>query len=866
MNLQPPRLPRILLEWIAGPARIDDLLGDLDEWFYHNAETHSLRHARRKYWQQAMSLSFSYAVRKRKRDAKSGPYYGNTVNIDMLRNYIKVAVRNLYQYKYFSILNAFGLAIGMSISLLLIGLYSYISTYDNFHAYKDRTYTITSNYRDGIEDIDYATSPLILAEKLHDEVPSAEKVLRIVKGHDLQVKNERTNIPVEAYYTEPAFFDVFSFPLVQGTPSALLKPNQVILTESAAIKFFNSIDVIGKTIELEGGRVLEVAAIMADPPRNTHLDFEMLVSLSSLAEGRRTVGEQWTKYERQYIYVLLKEGASRDDFQQHLDRISKNTYAQMKAHVTFEMQPIQDITMGADLRQSIGTKWDAVGLYSFMLFAALILLPACFNYTNISIARALRRAKEIGLRKTMGGVGSQIFLQFVTETIIITLLSLVGALLIFFLIRSEFQSMMVAGAKLDLSLTWRMFLMFLGFALTTGLLAGLFPALHFARLNPIQALKSKLDRRGSSMRIRKVLTVFQFALSFGFILSLVVFTRQYYYSKNFDFGFEKANTINIALQDVDPDQFRTTFAGLAPVEAISMSSGLPGIGAPRTWVHIENKDSLESAQLFVDHNFIANFGLTLLAGRNFPEGSPAQERFIIVNEEFLKANNISDPSAVLGRIFVIETLPLEVIGVLKNFHFEPLLYPIDKFLLRRDQSKFTYANLKVQPTDPYRLFTQFEAAWKTLGTEWKLEARFFEDELNEAYQSYTVLLKIVGFLGLLAITISLLGMLGMVVYTSESRTKEVSIRKVLGASAVSIVLILSKDYLKMMGWAIVVALPLTIFVLSKMLEQLQYYSVQLSFWDVIASTLLLLGLGVITISSQTWKTAGANPAETLKGD
>jgi putative ABC transport system permease protein len=864
--IQPPQLPRKLLEWISGPARIDDLLGDLDEWFYHNAETHSIRHARRKYWRQAISLGFSYAVRKRKRDARSGPYAGNTVNVDMFRNYIKVAVRNLYQYKYFSVLNAFGLAIGMSISLLLIALYSYIRTYDDFHVYKDRTFTIVSNYRDGIEEIDYATSPLVLAEKLKDEVPSIEKVLRIVKGHALEIKNERTNIPVQAYYTEPAFLDVFSFALVQGTSAALLNPNQVVLTESAATKFFNSIDATGKTIELEGGRLLEVAAVMADPPRNTHLDFEMLVSLSSLAEERRSVAEQWTKYDRQYVYVLLKEGASQHDFQQHLDRISKEASTQLQAQVTFQTQPIEEITMGADLRQSIGTKWDATGLFAFMLFAALILLPACFNYTNISIARALRRSKEIGLRKTMGGVSSQIFLQFVTETIIITLLSLVGALLIFFLIRSEFQSMMVAGAKLDLSLTWRMAVMFLGFALTTGLIAGVFPALHFARLNPIQALKSKLDRRGSSMRVRKVLTVFQFALSFGFILSLVVFTRQYHYSRNFDFGFEKTNTINIRLQDVDPTQFKTTFAGLAPVESISMSSGLPGVGAPRTWVHLENKDSLESAQLFVDHNFIANFGLTLLAGRNFPQESPAHERFIIVNEEFLKANNITDPSAALGRTFVIDSRPLEVIGVLKNFHFEPLLYPIDKFLLRKDQSKFTYANLKVQPADPYQLFTQFEAAWKTLGTERKLEAKFFEDELNDAYQSYTVLIKIVGFLGLLAITISLLGMLGMVVYTSESRTKEVSIRKVLGASAMSIVLILSKDYLKMMGWAIAVALPLTIFVLSKMLEQLQYYSVKLSFWDVIASTILLLGLGVITISSQTWKTAGANPAETLKGD
>lgn len=865
MNQSPPGFPRRFFEWIAGNANVDDLVGDVDELYYHNAKVRSPRYARMQYWRQFISLSFSYALKKRKRDARSGPFStNNPLSIDMIKNYIKVAVRNLYQYKYFSTLNAFGLAIGMSISLLLIGLYSYIRTYDDFHRNKERIYTIISNYRDGVEQSDFATAPLPLAEKLKEEVPIVESVLRIVKDHGLEVRNEKENIPVKAYYVEPGFFDVFSFDVTSGNAGVLGRPNQVIVTHTAAMKFFNSTDVIGKSLELEGGRMLEVAGIMSDHPLNTHLDFEMLISFSSLPESSLAVKDQWAQFEHQYVYCLVKEEVSMDEFQQHLDRIAGSMYSQTDVKVGFTAQPIEDITMGPDLRQSIGIKWDATGLFAFMIFAFLILFPACFNYTNISIARALRRSKEIGLRKTMGGVKSQIFFQFITETVVITLLSLVGALLIFVVIRSEFQSMLVAGSRLDLSLSWRMVLMFLGFALATGLLAGIFPALYFARLNPIQALKSKLDSRGKSMRLRKGLTIFQFALSFGFILSLVVFARQYQYSKNFDFGFTKANTIDVKLQDVNPNQFKTTFSGLSQVESISMSSGLLGVGAPRIWVHPEKQDSIHSAELFADHQFIKNFGLSLIAGRNFPDHVSTNEQFIIVNEEFLKTCKITNPATILGKTVVVDGKELEVIGVLKNFHFEPLLYPIDNFILRSDPTQYAYANLRVLPNDTYTLFSKLEEAWKTLPTERKFDAHFFEDELDEAYQSYIVLLKIVGFLGLLAITISLLGMLGMVVYTSESRTKEVSIRKVLGASVGGIVMMLSKDYLRMMGWAVLVALPITIFILGKLLENIQYYSTRWSVWDVLLSVLVLGGLGVATIASQTWKTARANPADTLK--
>jgi putative ABC transport system permease protein len=467
-----------------------------------------------------------------------------------------------------------------------------VSTYDNFHEHKENIYTITSTYRHGVEEIDYATSPVVLADKMEKEFAGARTITRIMKStHTVRLQKE--NIPVRCYYVEPDFFKIFTFPINRGNTAVLEEPNHVILTESTALKLLNSVDVLGETIELTDGKLFQVAGVMDDHPRNSHLTFEMLLSYASLPDSKLSVESQWTDYAYQYVYVLLNKETAPTSLQLYLNEVSEEKYKQSDIKVYFQQQLLDDIVM-SDRRQAIGAQWEASGFFLFGVFAAMILLPACFNYTNISIARALSRAKEIGIRKTMGGVKRQIFIQFMTETVVIAFVSLVGAVLIFVFVREEFKSILVLGSSIDLSLSWRTVSAFVIFALFTGFAAGIFPALYFARLNPIQALKSKLtDKGGSSMHVRKVLTIFQFVISFGLILSLVVFNRQYRYSVNFDFGFEKKNRIDVELQDVDPEHFRTAFSQLHPVRTISMSSGLLGVHASRTWIEEDDKVSTE---------------------------------------------------------------------------------------------------------------------------------------------------------------------------------------------------------------------------------------------------------------------------------
>ena len=860
----PPKLARRLFCLVAGTAHVEDLLGDMDEWYYENVRTMSLTRARWIYWKQVLSLSTSYALRKRKRDASHGAYASSTFNTGMLYNYVKVAFRNLYQFKYFSLINAFGLSLGMSVSLLLIALYSYVNNYDDFHERAGDVYAVTSTVNKGIEHIAFATAPVALADKLATEFHPADRVVAIVKEYQTVV-TQTQDFTVKSYYASPDFFDVFSFEFERGSAAALSQPGHVVLTAGTARKLFGDEDPLNKTLELTGGALFQVSGVVKDLKR-THMNFDILMSYASLAQREGNFEQDWVEFPSQYIYVRMRQGASPEDLNQYLTASSSRIYKNSSSKVSFDLRPLSGITVGPDLRNDIGEKWEASGFIMFAIFAALILLPACFNYANISIARAMRRAKEIALRKTVGGVRSQIFFQFITETVIISVISLVGALGIFVIIRQEFQSMLVAGSSLDFSLTPSLIFLFLLFAIVTGILAGVFPALYFARMNPIDALKSRVATKASAFSVRKVLTVFQFVLSFGFILTLFAINRQYRYSMSFDFGFRKGQIVDVALQDVKREAFAATYGSLASVESMSHSSGVMAVSLSQAWLHDPGHDSVMAAQMFVDRNYFGNLELTFLAGQSFPDEPWNRERYMIVNEEFLKSRKISSPQAAIGKIYNADGHDLEVIGVLKNFHYAPLNYAVGNFVFRNDPSQFRFANLKVTGGDSYDVLSEFENVWKQFPTEKKFIARYFEDEMLESYDTYLVMLKIVGFLGLMAITISLLGLVGMVVYTSQSRTREVSIRKVMGADVRHMILLLSKDYLRMLAWAIVIGTPLTVLFLNALVPRLQHYHASISVLDVFLSMGVLVVFGVGTIVLETYKTAVANPAVVLKSE
>ena len=873
-EIHPPRLAQKFFDWACNDAFVEDMRGDIDELFYANTKRMTPVRAKLKYWLQVLSLITSYALKKRKPSSQYFTSNGNSM--DMLRSYFIIASRSLAKHKFFTVINVLGLAVGMSISLLFIAMVTFVATYDDFHAHGDRIYRIIS--KTNLRDKEFARTPLPLAERLSHEYPGIEKVIRIDNNASGEAEFNNKQIPMEGFFVDADFLNVFSFPMKNGNASsALAKPSNLVITEAGAKRMFGSEEPVGKVIKLEKYGEFEITGLLKNPPKNSHLQFEILVPFQALENFERTQGfvsteKRWANLNM-YTYLLMPNGFSEDDLNgltTFANKIAKTVYPKEESEfkATFKLQSLDDIAPGPDLAWEIGPVWDVPSFIFFGVLTLLILLPACFNYTNISISRALKRSKEIGLRKVVGGQRQQIFFQFILETVIVTLLALGLSFVIFTATRGEFTSMIVASEFLDLTPKTNTIFYFVGFAILVGLVAGAVPAIYFSKLNPVQALKSKSSSKASTGSfLRKSLVVVQFALSLGFIMAVAITAKQHVATLNYNFGFTKENILDIDLQGVDPNIFRNEFSKLSSIQTISMSSGVMGASMPMgAWIQKpEKKDSVEVMQMAVDANYLANLNLKLVAGKSFPDQPETREQFVIVNETFLKKLGISNAVEALDKSYTFpDAGELRILGVVKDFHYLDLRMPIESFVFRHDQGKFNYANMKIMSTDMQATFSEMERAWKSIAGERKFEARFFDDEIEEAYSIYYSMIKMSGFLGMLAITISCLGLLGMVVYATETRTKEIGVRKVMGASTRTIAVILSKDYVKLMLIAVVIATPLTYLFFDLLLFGSEQYPIGIGALEIVASILLMLILGVSTVLSQTVKAAKANPVDTLR--
>jgi putative ABC transport system permease protein len=875
-NVHPPRLAQRLFAWYCSASMIEDLEGDLEEMFYQDLKSKASWKAKLLYWKHALSLMFSYAIKSRKKKAAFHHLANSTFNASMLKSYFLIATRNLAKHRFFTIINVLGMAAGMSISLLLIAMLSFLFTYDNFHVNKDRIYRVISFADDHVSPRASASTPSPIATLLEDDFTGIDQVVRINSGFSAEAEYVRKKIPLGGYFVDDNFLEVFSFKLLKGNADKIFAgANSMVITASAAEKMFGHEDAIGKIIQMGEWGEFEITGVLEDIPKNSHMQFQVLAPyarfVSHIKESEENKNE-WHDSRNSYVYMLLSEDDKPSRIESFLQAISKKMYANDKDFVaTFKLQALPDIAPGPELNDQIGPEWGYASLSIFMILTLLILIPACLNYANISISRALKRMKEIGLRKVMGGQGNQIFFQFVTETIIVTLIALGISFYIFTIIKSEFLSMVIRSESLDLTPDWRTIVLFILFAILTGAAAGFVPALYFSKLNPVQALKSKSLSQGSSrFSFRKILTVGQFALSLGFIMSVVIVLNQYRQTLSYDFGFQQENILDVDLQDTNAGIAKNEFSKLAEVKSVSMSSHILGTSSSsQTWLHRSDKaaDSLEVFQMFIDENFIPNLGLKIIAGENFEGDLKTDKKNIIVNEEFVKSLGIKDPSSILGQEFILSGKQVVVSGVAKNFHYMHLREPIKNFMFRHDPEQFRFANIRITGKhDVVATVSKIESTWKTFGGENKFSAQFFDDEIKDAYSFYFSMIKICGFMGFLAITISCLGMLGMVVFTVENRMKEVGVRKVMGASMPDITFLLSKDFIRLMVVAAMIAAPLTYLFFDKLYLSTQYYKIDIGLFEVVLSLGLMLVLGLATIFSQTIRAAKANPVDTLRSE
>ncbi|MTI22945.1 ABC transporter permease [Fulvivirga sp. RKSG066] len=874
-QVQPPRAAVRLFRWYCNDALVEDMLGDLEEIFDNNLSKMPRWKAQLKYWIQIIDLITSYSVKKRKNDSAFHLLSNTQNSTTMFKNYFKVAYRSLLKQKLFTAINVIGIALGLSISLLMIAVISDILEYDKFQKNRDSIYRIITKTYDKESVEHWATSPAPAAE-LVSEFSEIKHIVKMNNQLEGEVHYNGKYIPMYGFFVDPAFLDVFSFELIKGDLStALSQPNNILITESESIKLFSEEDPLGKVVSIEPYGEFVVTGVLKDHPKKSHIHFDIIGSYQKYTQLEQQqilpkLSTKWDHLEDHYTYIQLKDGSTPDNLINGIAQISKNKQANSpNIEVNMELQAMSDITLGKELNRSLGPQWDTISMIVFGVMALFILIPACFNYANISMARALKRAKEIGVRKVVGGQKQQIFLQFIVETMLVCLISFALSYVLFTYLRVEFMEFLApaSAAGLSLEITPLMIGSFIAFTLFTGFLIGIIPALHFAKMKPLNALKNKLPTRVSGkFNMKKALMVVQFTLSLGFIMAVAIMLDQYRYSLNHKMGFEQENVLNVKLHDAKYEQLKTEASKLSEVTAISFSSTIVGVRSHNfTWIkQSDHGDSSQVFQIFADQNYLDLHEIQLLAGKNFPSEMPKQESYVIVNEEFVASLGYENNNDALGKTVILENgTEVSIIGVVQNFHYTDIRNEIKPMFFRYDPSQFAYANLKLNTPDVFSTIDKLEDEYEKL-SEREFQATFLSSDINDVYVWYHYFVKMVGFLGFLAITISCLGLLGMVVFNVESRTKEVGIRKVHGASVKKIAFILSKEYISMAALSVIIAVPLTYALFDFMLPYMQHYNAGVSIGAVFLSILFLLVMVGLTISSQTVKAAKANPADTLK--
>ncbi|MDX1910549.1 MAG: FtsX-like permease family protein [Saprospiraceae bacterium] len=801
----------------------------------------------------------------------------------MIQNYLKLALRNLGKNRLFAGLNILGLALSMSVGLLVLLLFRDAYRYDQFHPARERIYRInTEALRKDGDSERYASTPFPVGEALAEGFTQTEEMTRLRRDFNGEARSNGKLLPLEGLYADPAFFHVFGFSLQEGNvATALTQPMTVVLTQETADRFFPRESAIGKTLEISGYGAFQVTGVLNKFPGKTHLEFEALASASSIPALEQSgsisnASNNWTNYYGTHTFVRLREGASAAEAEEALTAIAKTAYdgkvlESRDAGYRFYLHPLSEITPGPNLSNDMGRGLPEFLLWLLAILSGVIMLSACFNYTNLTLARALTRAREIGVRKVMGATRRQLVGQLLGEGVLTALLALGLGWGLMKLIQPGFNSLSFTEST-DLSIQEDTFsvLLFLVFAVTVGLIAGALPALAISRISPVSVLQ-KLEnlRFFKHMGLRKTLLVAQFAVTLVFIVLVTVISQQISYLMHLGYGFNSAQILNVPLQGQSPDKVIPAFSAVPGVMRISCVSHNMG-----TWEDSSSDircapDAEQEAvrDYFVDQHFVENMGLEFVAGGNFPANAqPNRESFLVVNEKFVDHFKLGSPVEAVGKQITIgDSTQVRVCGVLKDFIFKPASYELEPMMLRNNPAQWQILQVKIAAGDPVPTLTALNRAWSSVVPERPMESEFYDQTLRENWAALQDILAIISVFAFLGIFIASLGLLGMATYQVETRMKEVGLRKVLGASGRDLVLLLSRRFMILLGIAVVIATPLG-WLLGGQFLQMFAHHFEMGPGVLLPGILLLLGVSALTIGSQTYRATRSNPVDSLRNE
>ena len=853
------------MEWYCRPELLEDLQGDLNEYFDRNVKSKGSSRAKIIYIFDALKFFRLYTIRKPQ-------FLDLLIHWIMIGSYIKTSSRSIFRHKLFSAINIAGLAISMAVGLLMIVFISELSSYDHFHTKKERIFRVISKDDNQVE---LASTSVKAGREIRQGNPGVEQVtiLRREFGGDASI-GEKV-LPISGLWADESFFKVFDFPLLEGNSATALKePYSIVLTEKAALKLFGGEKALGKSVRLDTSHYV-VTGVMKDVPKLSHLRFESLGSFSTIESLKpKTDGEflDWSNVYMSYVYVLASENSNLESLRNGLEKLSAKENAKENIRkISLSLQPLTQISIGKTLGNQLGPKLPNLAIWILSGLAIVVIISACFNYTNLSIARSLRRSREVGIRKVIGAMKSHIRGQFISEAVIISFLALIFSFVLFLFLRKQFLSLdPFIGSLVSLDLSFTIVFYFIVFALIVGLLAGFLPALFFSKVNAIQVLKDISSLRVfHNVTTRKALIVVQYIFSLIFITITIMGYKQYKSFLTFDLGFKTENILNIKLQGTKAELLIKALSERPEVTEVSRSLIVMSLGSRYgTTMKYGKSDSATVLLNFVNEHYLPMHEHKILAGRNFaPRPENAEESEVIVNQKTLKHFDIGggDPAKALGEVIAMENKSLMIVGVVEDFHYETVEEEIEPMAFRYlHYGTNGYVNAKIATQDWSTVMPSIETAWRKVDKVHPLEATFYEDQIQEAYNQFSVMIKVIGFLAFLAISIASMGLFGMVVFTTETRLKEISIRKVLGASEGKLVYLLSKGFLLLLSLAALIALPITYLFFDKVVLSNFAYHEPIRLTEILMGFLTIMVIAFVMVLSQTLKVARSNPAEVLK--
>lgn len=801
----------------------------------------------------------------------------------MLKNYLIIAFRNLLKHKGYSIINIAGLSLGIT-CCILISLYIIDELqYDTFNKKYDRIYRIALIPPEGAQ----TRTPHPMAQALVADFPEVEQAVTMspIWGPGLtwvempvQYKDNRFN-EKRFFSADTTFFDVFTFKAVAGDPDkAIRKPGAIIITESIAKKYFGNENPIGKTIRLRDQFDLVVEAVIQDIPKNSHFKFDFLISYITLKPVERSNYYTWADFGH-YNYIVLKEGVDYKTVEAKIPEWSKKYIdytmgGTLKSDTDFsqylKLQPLKDIHLKSHIRWELEPNGDIMKIYIFASAAILILLIACINFMNLATARSMQRAKEVGVRKTVGALRRHLVYQFIGESFMLTLIAMFIAVVLVELSIPFFNTFTGKNISFDVTSNPNHFLIFLSLPIFVGLLAGSYPAFFLSSFRPIQVLKGKFSVKSSSAAVRKGLVIFQFSISIFLIVSTLVIYNQLEFIHNKNLGFDKDQVIILPLRSNQAqsnyETFKNNLLQNSLVVSASGVSNVPGDQFNQEMIRWKLEDpTIDVSEMRIDEDFFKTLNIPLAEGRSFSKefGMDTMNVFMINKSA---ADRLNLKNAVGEDIYYYpqdRTVKGRVIGVVKDFHYRSLQENIQPLLIMFDNKNMSSLLIRLKANHIKEAISFVEHAWRNFSPKDGFEYSFLDDFIGQAYTGEEKAMDLFGIFSALAIAIACLGLFGLAAFTTEKRFKEIGVRKVMGATSMNIILLLTKDFSKWVLLANIVAWPAAYFIMKKWLNDFAYRT-DLSLWVFIAAGLLALLIALFTVGYQAVKAAMANPVDSLK--